>query len=306
MKRRSRWHDYSRKGTYMLTLVVQNRQPLLGSLQESNGKALIEPTPLGVAIRDTELAKITHYYPMVKVWKACLMPDHLHIIVHITQDMADNTHLGRVITGFKTGCNHAYWQLNHMQTLPRPGLFEPSYNDKILLDEGQLDHWKDYLDDNPRRLLIKRQNPQLFTILDNMQIAGRTCAIVGNRFLLNIPDKVAVIVHRRYSDSELAQLRNEWLACGERGGVIVSAAISPKEQAILHEAMERGYNIIYLRENGFPPLYKPAGKSFYACSNGTLLMISPNPYHTEKRTITRAQCLDLNGMAEAIARLPNT
>lgn len=29
MKRRTSWHDYSRKGTYMLTLVVKERRPLL-------------------------------------------------------------------------------------------------------------------------------------------------------------------------------------------------------------------------------------------------------------------------------------
>lgn len=35
MKRRSPWHDYSRKGTYMLTLVVDGRAPLLGVLKGS-------------------------------------------------------------------------------------------------------------------------------------------------------------------------------------------------------------------------------------------------------------------------------
>ena len=33
MKRRSPWHDYHRKGTYMLTLVVEGRMPLLGELK---------------------------------------------------------------------------------------------------------------------------------------------------------------------------------------------------------------------------------------------------------------------------------
>jgi len=37
-----------------------------------------------------------------------------------------------------------------------------------------------------------------------------------------------------------------------------------------------------LRENGFPRLYKPCGESFYACSEGLLLQISPWDYHMEK------------------------
>lgn len=90
-------------------------------------------------------------------------------------------------------------------------------------------------------------------------------------------------------------------ACGERGGVLVSAAISTKEKEVLREAMNRGYRIVLLRENGFPRLYKPCGESFYACSEGLLLQISPWDYHMEKKTITREQCLELNEMAERIA-----
>ena len=119
--------------------------------------------------------------------------------------------------------------------------------------------------------------------------------------MLNIPDKVAVIVHRRYTNEENARLREEWLACGERGGVLVSAAISPKEKEVLREAMNRGYNIILLRENGFPKLYKPSGEAFDACAKGLLLQVSPWEFHYEKRVITRAQCLYLNAMAERIA-----
>lgn len=188
-----------------------------------------------------------------------------------------------------------------MNEPPRKGLFESGYNDKILLHEGQLDNWKAYLDDNPRRLLVKRLNPGLFTVQCGMTIAEYQCQVVGNRFLLDIPDKMAVIVHRRYTDEENARLREEWLACGERGGVLVSAAISQKEKEVLREAMNRGYRIILLRENGFPKLYKPSGESFDACSKGLLLQISPWEYHMDKRTITRAQCLELNALAERIA-----
>ena len=183
----------------------------------------------------------------------------------------------------------------------RPVLFEEGYNDKILLHEGQLDNWKAYLDDNPRRLLLKRRNPQLFTVRYGMEVADHRCQIVGNRFLLGIPDKMAVIVHRRYTDTENARLREEWLACGERGGVLVSAAIAQKEKEVLREAMNRGYRIILLRENGFPKFYKPSGEAFDACSEGLLLQISPWEYHMERKTITRAQCLELNAMAESIA-----
>lgn len=359
MQRRSSHHDYHQKGTYMVTIVVGGRQPLLGTLVGQADAPLgsanaprIELSPLGTLIKQNELKKIPQYYPMAEVWTACIMPDHIHMIIRISEDLPQGCHLGRIIRGFKTGCTRAWWSLggglpsrqapasgakaaflggkapstgasapvpsaspegaiapaSSIAPVPsaspedyRPVLFEPGYNDKILLRDGQLDNWKRYLTDNPRRLLIKRTHPQYFTILHDINIAGRSCQMIGNRFLLDIPDKVAVIVHRRYTDAEYEQLSSEWLASGERGGVLVSAAISPREKAILRIAMNRGYNIILLREKGFPPLYKPTGENFNACSAGFLLQISPWLHHTQKATITRQQCLELNDIAEAIA-----
>ncbi len=304
MKRRTPWHDYSRKGTYMLTLVVRERRALLGTLcgsLEGEKGPYVEHSALGNAIAQEEQKKIHRFYPQLEVWKLCIMPDHLHMIVRVNENMENGKHLGKVVAGFKSGCNNAYWKLFNMNEPPRQGLFETGYCDKILMNDGQMDKWTRYLDDNPRRLMMKRQNPDLFTILTGMEVAGEKCQVVGNRFLLNIPDKVAVIVHRRYTNEENARLREEWLACGERGGVLVSAAISPKEKEVLREAMNRGYNIILLRENGFPKLYKPSGEAFDACAGGSLLQISPWEFHYEKRVITREQCLHLNAMAERIA-----
>lgn len=324
MKRRSPWHDYSLKGLYMLTMVIAERAPLLGVLAgrldaESGASDTphVELSPLGEAIIREEIGKINHFYPQIEVWKLCLMPDHLHMIVRVNKNLPEGKHLGLVIAGFKSGCSKTAMRLG--VTVPcasvqgnenqdgRPGnggpvvpLFEPGYNDKILLHEGQLANWKHYLDDNPRRLLMKRRFPQLFTVLSDMTVAGEKCQIVGNRFLLDIPDKVAVIVHRRYSEEDNARLREEWLSCGERGGVLVSAAISHAEKEILREAMNRKYRIILLRENGFSKLYKPIGESFDACADGQLLQISPWDFHMEQKTITRQQCLHLNALAERI------
>lgn len=178
MKRRTPWHDYSRKGTYMLTLVVKDRKALLGTLKgclEGETVPYVEYSALGSAIVLEEQKKIHRYYPQVEVWKLCVMPDHLHMIVRVNEDMGEGKHLGKVLAGFKWGCNIAYWKLFNMDAPPREGLFEKGYCDKILMHEGQLDNWKHYLDDNPRRLMMKLQNPGLFTVLTGMDIAGEQC-----------------------------------------------------------------------------------------------------------------------------------
>ena len=433
MKRRTPSHNYCDKGTYMLTLVVDGRMPLFGTLKgnvrlplfgtlKGNVRLPLSGTlkgdgrmplsgplkgdermplsgplkgdelassaaadaprvvlsPLGEAIRDREIAKISAVYPMVEVWKLCIMPDHLHIIVRVKEKLPEGKHLGHVVSGFMTGCTRAWWALveegkmppfgkpkgtegsalgaggsasplgasvppgsvspgpgsalgaggsasplgasvpagsasplgasvppgspaGGASAAPRPSLFEKGYNDKILLRPGQLDNWKRYLDDNPRRLAIKRQCPDYFTIMQHITIGEWSCQMVGNRFLLTVPDRAAVIVHHADSDQEFAQKKARWLALGEMGGVLVSAAIATREKEVMREAMDRGYRLILLRENGFPPLYKPAGESFMACSEGRLLQISPWEYHMQRKTISREQCLILNRLAEEIA-----
>ena len=160
---------------------------------------------------------------------------------------------------------------------------------------------KRYLDDNPRRLFIKRLHPEYFTVLHQVPLMDHPCQIIGNRFLLDIPDRAAVVVHRAYTDAEFEDHRREWLALGEAGGVLISAAISPREKAVMREAMDSGYRLVLLRENGFPPLYKPSGEAFDACCEGRLLMVSPWEYHMQRRTISREQCLFLNRLAEHLA-----
>ncbi len=112
MKRRSPWHDYSWRGIYMLTLVVEGRAPLLGVLKGnaeapdgSPDRPKVECTALGSAILHEEVAKIHRYYPMVEVWRVCVMPDHIHMIVRVKEDMGEGKHLGMVVAGFKGGCS---------------------------------------------------------------------------------------------------------------------------------------------------------------------------------------------------------
>ena len=92
------------------------------------------------------------------MWKTCIMPDHIHMILRINGTLPDNAHLGVVIRGFKAGCTKAYRAL----TGNDGSLFEEGYNDRILTEDGQLDRWKKYISDNPRRLALKRRNPDLF------------------------------------------------------------------------------------------------------------------------------------------------
>ena len=115
MKRRSNVNDYYGRHIYMVTMAVEGRRPLLGTLTGSStvadgqpGAPCVVPTPLGQeVIRCWEL--IPQFHQEVRLLAFQLMPDHLHGILFVQETMEE--HLGQVISGFKAGCNKAYRRL---------------------------------------------------------------------------------------------------------------------------------------------------------------------------------------------------
>ena len=90
-------------GVYHVTLTVPSREPLFGRLVIPDGvpsKARIERTALGNAVVD-ELYVMCRHYPAIRILQFCLMPDHLHAVIHVTQVM--NTSIRSVVRGYWQG-----------------------------------------------------------------------------------------------------------------------------------------------------------------------------------------------------------
>lgn len=185
---------------------------------------------------------------------------------------------------------------------PHGTLWEPGYNDRILFFKGQLQRMLSYLDDNPRRLLLKRQHPEYFTQLGTINAAGLPMAAMGNPALLAAPTKLQVQCSRHLYPWEIEQRKQSFLAAGREGAVIVSPCISPGEQQIATACMAAGIPLIVLLLKGFPPFFKPQPRYLEACSAGRLLMLAPYPWQNEKLTDMRARCLRLNDLAAAICQ----
>ena len=185
---------------------------------------------------------------------------------------------------------------------PSPRLFAPGYNDLILRSSKELSAWVNYLWDNPRRLLLKRANPEWLRPFFGLRIGQHSYSGIGNRALLTAPHRLAVRVSRHYTSKEIDTLVCEYLRAAAMGAVLVSPAISPGEKRVMRAAFDAGYSTIVLMENGFTRLSKPHGEQFYACANGRLLMLSPFDYHNEKRKITSEQCYRLNLMTMEICQ----
>ncbi len=319
MLRRCAGHDYQERQIYMITMVTEGRRPLLGTLTgKSSGQAGShdEPrvilSPLGQRVEQC-WNEMSIRYPQIRLLAFQMMPDHFHGVVFVKERL--DRDLGKVLLGFKQGCNKAFRELEpeaaalQQQRRQREDgkddrshgmLFVRGYNDKLLLQAGQLEHWNAYIADNPRRLLMKREHPDLFRVQRGLTTAGMPFSAIGNRFLLQRPVLRQVQCSRHLTAAELQAYVEESLKAAAQGAVLVSPAISPGERVTMRAAFDRGYPLILLEENGFSELAKPGGKRMEACAEGRLLILAPWEHHNERRPISRDQCLTLNEMARRI------
>ena len=335
MLRRCVGHDYTSRQIYMITMVTEGRHPLFGQVVGKSGAPKGSPdaprivlSQLGQRVSDEWWAASQHH-PEVEVIALQMMPDHLHGILFVKETMEKP--LGMALRGFKQSCNRHYRELvlgqppvtsvalTTQQTQPpkdRRGedrthglLFARGYNDKLLLRSGQLETWRRYLADNPRRLLMKREHPDLFRVQRNLMAAGMTFSAIGNRFLLDRPVRLQVQCSRRLTEGEIQAKVNEFLTAARQGAVLVSPSISPGEKAVMRAAFDEGLPLIFLQENGFTDLAKPGGRRMEACARGQLLILAPWEHHNEALnealTISRGQCLKLNDLARLICECVN-
>ena len=79
------------------------------------------------------------------------------------------------------------------------------FNDLLLKTDDEYQRWKQYLRDNPRRLLMKRERPNLLHPFFNLQLGSHVYNGIGNRALLSAPWEV-----------ELAKLQ-QITCCPSRG-----------------------------------------------------------------------------------------
>lgn len=319
MKRRCVGHDYTRRGIYMVTITVEGRRPLFGRVYGTPDDARIELTALGNAVRD-EWWGISRYHPEVRVFELQMMPDHLHGILFISEPLECG--LSGVIRGFKTGCGRHYRRLvapvdgdsqesvatQSRQTLkgthPEHGLlFEPGFNDLLLRNEEEYQRWKHYLRDNPRRLLMKREHPDLLRPFFNLPLGSHTYNGIGNRALLKAPRRLAVRLSRRLTGQQLDAEVARYIEAARGGTVLISPAISPGEKRVMRQAFDLRLPTIVVLRNGFTPLSKPRGEQFDACSEGRLLMLSAWAHTNERIALTALDCQQMNLMALELSRL---
>jgi hypothetical protein len=192
-----------------------------------------------------------------------------------------------------------------------------------------------YIRSNPARLAEKRQNPELFKRVTNLEVPlkdGRTIGnffSLGNRHLLSLPLHQVQYSRRffeyrrvdkagggkkilkdssgepaiKFAADEYQKQLEAAIEAAMRGAVILSPCISDGERQIAREILKQGFRLVALKNMGFSKYEKPSGKLFEACAEGRLLLLAPAawPYQTQAKPMTRFDAIALNRIAQWLA-----
>lgn len=330
MGRRCRNWDYCGTGTYLITIVLNDRsKPLLGRLAEDRPEIVM--SNLGSAIA-RHFNRISEFSPEIEVLGVQVMPEHLHGVLRVTRRLAKP--LGEHLRGFKIGATKIAREIGALACsgidarARGNGLFADGFVDTILFDGEAVEKGIAYMRDNPRRLFEKHAHPELFRVLRNLAWRspsdGRVLhfAAIGNQALLEAPQLLQVqcsrscFAYARRPDgsldkmaqparmtAEFAEKVETLLGATVHGAVLVSPCISHGEKEIARRAFEAGGKVVTLANKGFSPLYKPGGKLFDQCAAGNLLMLAPAawPYLPGEKKITRMDACVLNRIAQLLS-----
>ena len=324
-------------GIYHITFVVTGRQPLLGELAIDHEEPRCLPTDLGRAISH-DLDEIQQRRPYVRLLAKQLMPDHIHVLLYVTEDCSVS--IKEIARGMRQGWRQMattvsidpqmpsaeeykqmpkgvtqmpkgvaqmpsaeeykqmpkgvtqmpsaeeYKQMPKGVTqMPDTGTHQPLFETpffRTLAHKGQLDTMIQYIHDNPRRAMLKQQNPDLFTLRRDTRVGELCFTSLGNLFLLDYPEKQPIICSRTLSEQQITAQQTDALYQAKNGCITVTAAISPGERQIARAVREAGAPLIILLKDGFPKAgdphekyYKPGGVYFEACAAGRLLLLEP-------------------------------
>ena len=322
-------------GIYHITFVVAGRQPLLGNFAIDHDEPRCLPTDLGSAISH-DLSEIHQRRPYVRLLAKQLMPDHIHVLLYVTDDCSVS--IKEIARGMRQGWRQMattvsidpqmpsaeeYKQMPKGGTqmpkggtqMPKGGTQMPSAEEykqmpkgvtqmpkgvtqmpdtgthqllfetpffRTLAHKGQLDAMIQYIHDNPRRAMLKQQNPDLFTLRRDTRVGELCFTSLGNLFLLDYPEKQPIICSRTLSEQQITAQQTDALCQAENGCITVTAAISLGERQIAKAIRKAGFPLIILLKDGFPKAgdphekyYKPGGVYFEACAAGRLLLLEP-------------------------------
>jgi putative transposase len=148
---RLRNYDYSQCGRYFVTICVQNRECILGSISQGN----FLPSESGKIVQQA-LKVLQQDYPETMIESWVVMPNHLHFILEIRQQT--DVSLGELVRQFKYNTTK---QINALRNSPGTKIWQRNYYENIIRTDRAHQIIKNYIIQNPTRWEIDQLHPKI-------------------------------------------------------------------------------------------------------------------------------------------------
>ena len=158
-KNRLSSYDYGENGAYFVTICTHNRQVLFQI--ESVGNDLCVVPPLQNQIIHKWLKETQHKFANFTIDKHTIMPDHIHLLVRITERHAGRS-LPDIMKFFKAMTTNEYIRCVKEGRLPpfNTKLWQKSYYDHIIRNQQDYDEIWEYIENNPDKWLLNKTQGQ--------------------------------------------------------------------------------------------------------------------------------------------------
>lgn len=142
--------DYT-VGTYFVTVCSKDRKNIFGCIPPNHivGDGLSVPILSSAGeVLDKWIGMISQKFPNVQIQKYVIMPNHLHMIVHMEGTDDPSPTLGNIMGWFKYGATKEINQITGNGIVP---VFQRSYHDHVIRNEKDYLRIWQYIDENPAK-----------------------------------------------------------------------------------------------------------------------------------------------------------
>ena len=167
-------YDYSQEGWYFITICTQDRQCIFGLIigdrMQLNGAGLMI---------ESWWRKLVDKFPIIQTDEYIVMPNHFHGIINVGAVLCDrpdaNNESGQphgvaptladIVHWFKTMTTNQYVRGVKIRDWPpfHKKLWQRNYYEHIIRDEEELNHFRQYIGDNPANWQKDEENPNRTT-----------------------------------------------------------------------------------------------------------------------------------------------
>jgi len=160
---RLKGYDYSSLGGYFVTICAKNRRCLFGNIM--NDRMVLNDAGMAA---ERCLRQIPEHYPDAIIGEHIIMPNHVHIIIMINNNVGANNYsplqkekrscgtsrtIGAIIRGYKIGVTK--WMRKNMHI---HDVWQRNYYEHIIRNDQELNLFREYIVNNPKKWDLDSEN----------------------------------------------------------------------------------------------------------------------------------------------------